>query len=441
MTSNANANGTPVVNMAPRDHTAERWILGSMIRYNDCISEVVRLIGPESIYADCHKKIFTGIVALYAQQTPVDLVTLANWLLSKNWIEDIGGYVYLSELWDVSPTSANVSEYSKIIKDKALCREIIVAASDMMRDAYEPMQPIEDVLGKAESRINQICNKQIVGETVTLGVAINQTIDLIDKRATSNGRDGMLLTGYMDLDEKISGLHNQELMVIAARPSVGKTALALNLIANITIARGYPTYFASLEQSRNEISERFLSMHAGVCLHVIRKGTLKDSDVLAIQAATERISGAPLVINDDPNQGMLNISANARRMRSREGLRLLVVDYLQLIEPENHRDNRNEQVSQCTRRLKKLARELDIPIIVLSQLNREAADQPPKIYQLRDSGSIEQDADTVLLLHAPPDSGNTIEVNVAKQRNGPTGIINMIFNKKIQLFETFAPSL
>jgi replicative DNA helicase len=425
----------------PTEHDAERACLGACLRDNNTIAEVVSILTPGSFYTDAHQKIFRAIVKLNDSHQPVDLVTVASWLKSQRYVEDIGGYGYLAELWEASPTATNAEYYAKIVREKSLCRTLIHVCNEIANEAYQPIGPADDLVAAAETKVLGIASGQARGQTITLANALNATIDDLDRRVRSSGTERFLSTGYLDLDEMTAGLHSGELTVIAARPSVGKTSLVLNILSHLSINLRLPTLMCSLEQSRCELGERLLALHAGVSCHAIRKAKLTDGEVDAIQMATERIAEAPLTIDDSPNQGMLRIGANARRLKQRERICCMAIDYLQLIEPENRRENRNEQIGQMTRRLKCLARELEIPVIVLCQLSREAAKEAPKLHHLRESGNIEQDADSVLLLYRPEESQGRVEVEVAKQRNGPTGTLTLGFNRHLMRFETYAPEI
>jgi replicative DNA helicase len=434
---------TTAERMPPNAMLAEQSTLGCMLRDNETIPEVMAILTSPSFYQDGHQKVFRGIVALHEAHGPANLVTLAEWLRQRHYIDDVGGYGYLADLWETTPTGANAGHYAKMVREKSLCRSLIHVCNDIMVEAYDQNGPADELVAAAEAKMLQVASRQAMGQTTSLANALNMTIDNLDVRAKAASRNDRFLSyGYLDLDEKTAGLHPGELTIVAARPSVGKTSLALNILSHLSVDLRLPTLMCSLEQSRIEIGERLLSMHAGVSCHAIRKAKLTDGDVDAIEQATERIHQAPLTIDDSPNQNLVRIGANARRMRRQERIRCLAVDYLQLIEPDNKRDNRNEQIGVITRRLKCLARELEIPVIVLCQLSREAAKQErPQLHHLRDSGNIEQDADSVLLLYRPEESHGCIEVDVAKQRNGPTGRLTLSFNNQLMRFTNYAPEI
>jgi replicative DNA helicase len=438
-----------VERLPPQSREAERCVLGSMMRDNAVIGDVLQTLSLENFYVDAHQKIFEGITKLNDAGQPVDLVVLAEWLTAQKYIEDIGGPTYLAELWDAAPTAANADYYARIVRDKAIIRSLIHTSNEVLRDAFDNVSPAEEMLEAAERKILDIAQHGIIGETISLQDAMNEAYERIDARAKKEYTHTGVMTGYNDLDEITAGLHANELILLAARPSIGKTALALNIIRHVILGKAAPpakVFFVSLEQSRIEIAERLLIAHARVDSHKLRKGNLSHEDMQRMIGAGDVLRGGTLFIDDTPQQSMLRIAANARRLRKRHEIGLVVIDYLQLIDPENKRDSRQEQVAQISRRLKFLARELKIPVMALAQVNRSSEDRSehkPRLSDLRESGSLEQDADTVMMLHRPGKyeggtEDNVMEVIIAKQRNGPTGEINLTFLKDCMLFENHA---
>jgi replicative DNA helicase len=418
-----------------------------MLRDNGVIGDVLQIVRGENFYLDAHQKIFGGIITLWDRSQPVDLVMLAELLKEQKHIEDIGGYGYLGELWDAAPTAANAEHYSRIVRDKAIVRHLIHAGTEILRDAYDQGMPAEDLLETAERKILDIAQMGITGQTYTLDQAIKEAYDRIDIRQQRGHLSiSGLPTGFIDLDDKTAGLQNSELVILAARPSVGKTALAINIIRHIAVEDEYPVFLVSLEQSRIELAERLLCCQARVDSHLIRKGNLSGQNMQKLIEAGGTLRTAKLFIDDTPGQSLLRIAANARRLKLREDIKLVVIDYLQLIEPENRRDSRQEQVANISRRLKFLARELQVPVLALAQVNRSSEDRQghkPRLADLRESGSIEQDADTVLLMHRPElyepgQHEGVVEVSIAKQRNGPTGDVTLTYLKQFMRFENFA---
>ncbi len=434
--------------LPPQNREAERSVLGSMLRDNGVIGDVIQILRTESFYSDAHQKIYDAMTTgLHDKGHPVDLVTLANVLQQRGQIDDIGGYAYLAELWDAAPTAANAEYYARIVRDKALVRHLIHAGTEILRDAYDQVQPADELLEGAERKILDIAQMGVTGQTFTLEEALRQAYDRIDSR---HQQDEFAIsgipTGFVDLDDKTAGLQNSELIILAARPSVGKTAFSLNIVRHIVVDGGHPVFFVSLEQSRIELAERLLCCQARVGSHRLRKGTLSADEMQKLIEAGGTLRQAKLFIDDTPGQGMLRIAANARRLKLRHHIKLVVIDYLQLIEPDNRRDPRQEQVAQISRRLKFLARELQIPVMALAQVNRSSEDRQdhrPRLADLRESGSIEQDADTVMMLHRPElyepgQHEGIIEVIIAKQRNGPTGEITLTYLKQYMRYENFA---
>lgn len=440
--------------LPPQSLEAEKGLLGSLLRDNIVINDVLTIIRGDNFYYDAHQKIFQAIIDLYNEGKPVDLVMLHDRLAQRKQLEDIGGVGYLAELWDAAPTAANAQYYAGIIREKAIIRNLIHASTELLRDAYDGVIPADELLGQAERRILEIAEKGTTGETHTLAKTLTETINRIDERMMrQNLHVTGIATGYADLDNLTAGLQNSELVIIAARPSIGKTAFALNLVRHAILETRIPVFFVSLEMARIEIAERLLACQSRVNCFNIRQGRLNADDIGRLMEAGEALKGnsrdgyVKLFIDDTPSQTMLRIAANARRLKLREGLRLVVIDYLQLIEPENRRDPRQEQVAQISRRLKFLARELNIPVVALAQVNRQSEDRQdhrPRLSDLRESGSIEQDADTVIMLHRPgryqdDDNDNTVEVNIEKQRNGPVGRVVLTFIKEYMRFENYAP--
>jgi replicative DNA helicase len=435
--------------LPPQSIEAERSVLGSMLRDNSVINDVVQYVNTESFYYDAHQKIFDSIKQIYNDGHPVDLLILAERLRQVKHLEDVGREEYLADLWDAAPTAANAEYYAKIVRDKSITRGLIHASTEILRDAYDQGQPAEEMLGSAERKILEIAEKGVTSHTTTLLDALGEAYTRIDQRMGRKDPNAIsgVASGFVDLDALTAGFQQNELIILAARPSVGKTAFSLNIVRHAVVQERLPILFVSLEQSRVEIAERLLAAQARVDSFKLRKGHLSAEDIGKLHAAGDVLRNAKLFIDDTPAQGMLRIAASARRLKIREGLRMVVIDYLQLIEPENRRDPRQEQVAQISRRLKFLARELQIPVMALAQVNRSSEDRQdhrPRLADLRESGSIEQDADTCMMLHRPGrfDGGledNIIEVIVAKQRNGPTGEVTLTYLKQFMSYENHQP--
>jgi replicative DNA helicase len=433
--------------LPPQNREAERSVLGSMLRDNGVIGDVVQILRTEHFYADAHQKIYSATTHLYDKGKPVDIVVLAEELHQRGQVEDIGGYAYLTELWDAAPTAANAVYYANIVRDRSLVRSLIHTSTEILRDAYDQIQPADEMLQTAERKMFDIASSGIVGQTYELREAIDDAFERIDRQALGEATHTGILTGYLDVDEITAGLHNSELVIVAARPGVGKTAFALNVIRNVVVEERQPAFFVSLEQARIELAERLLVCQARVDSHKLRKGRLNSDDIDKLVEAGGLLKNAKLFIDDTPSQNMLRIAANARRLKLREKIKVVVIDYLQLIEPDNRRDPRQEQVAQISRRLKFLARELKIPVVALAQVNRSSEDRHdhrPRLADLRESGSLEADADTVILLHRPDvyepgEREGVVEAIVAKQRNGPTGEVTLTYVKQFMRFENHMP--
>lgn len=441
--------------LPPHNKEAERGVLGGILRDPDTLPDVQQVLRPENFYFDAHQKIYQAICDLANEGQPVDLVMVYDRLKKMKVAEDVGGHAFLAELWESVPTGANVEFHARIVRDTAMVRALIHAGNEILRDAYDRTQSADELVAQAERRIMDIAKSSLVGETKTLTDALHEALSRLDARIS---RDNLavsgLPTGYVDLDNILAGLQNSELIIIAARPSVGKTAFALNIVRNVVTGHppGEPSpvvVFFSLEMARVELAERLLCCQARVDSHKVRKGHVSSEDIQKLMDAGDVLRRAKLYIDDTPSRSMIQIAATCRRLNKKHekegGLRLVVIDYLQLIEPENRRDPRQEQVAQISRRLKFLARELNIPVIALSQVNRASEDRQdhkPRLADLRESGSIEQDADTCLLLHRPGKfdgsvEDNILEVIVAKQRNGPTGEVTLTYLKQFNRYENY----
>lgn len=440
----------------PHSLEAERCVLGSMLRDSRVIPDVQLILRPEhtdeNFYSDAHRRIYRAINKIHASQAAVDLVILSNELHSTGEIKDVGGYPYLAQVYDETPTAANATYYAQIVRDKAIIRYLIYTGTDIARDASDQVAPANELLEQAERKIMGIAEWGIAGETITIKDAVNEAFDRMDTRSKRDGHGDIsgLPSGYVDLDNITAGLQDSELVIIAARPSVGKTAITLNIMRNVALDYDQPVFYASLEQSRIELAERLLCCEAKVDSQLLRKGLLNTEDQHKLQDAGARLSQSKIFIDDSPGQNMIRIAANARRLWLKHGIKLVVVDYLQLVEPDNRRDSRQEQVAAISRRMKFLAKELKIPVIACAQLNRgveNRTEAEPRLADLRESGSIEQDADTVMLLNRPKDpqtgldAEGILEIIVAKQRNGPTGKITLSFIKQHMRFANFAGGL
>lgn len=443
--------------LPPHNIDAERGVIGGVLRDPDTLPTVQQVLKTDNFYLDAHQKIFQAITDLSNENQPFDLVLIHERLKKNKQLEDVGGVRYLTELWDSVPTGANAEYHAKIVRDTAMVRNLIHAGNEILRDSYDRTQTADELVSQAERKIMDIAKAGMVGETHTLTQTLHEAFTRLDSRI---GKDNLavsgLPTGYVDLDNMTAGLQKSELVIIAARPSVGKTAFALNLVRNV-ITGHHPSQpppvvvFFSLEMARIELAERLLCCQSRVDSHKVRKGHINADEIGQLMAAGDVLRKARLYIDDTPSRSMIQIGASCRRLAKKHekegGLQLVVIDYLQLIEPENRRDPRQEQVAQISRRLKFLAKELNIPVIALAQVNRSSEDRQdhkPRLADLRESGSIEQDADTCMMLHRPgmfdksdPTAEKILEIIIAKQRNGPTGEITLTYLKQFNRYENY----
>ncbi|MFM8270939.1 MAG: replicative DNA helicase [Gemmata sp.] len=441
--------------LPPQNRDAERWVLGGILRDPDTLPNVQQLLVADNFYFDAHQKIFQALSDLSNEAQPIDLVLLYDKLRKNKQIEDVGGQAYLVDVWEAVASGANAEYHAKLVRDTAMVRGLIHASNEILRDSYDRTQSADELVAQAERKIMEIAKAGMVGETRSLSETVAEAFTRLDSRI---GKENLAIsglpTGYVDLDNITAGLQNSELVIIAARPSVGKTAFALNVVRNIVtegVANGQTpvVLFFSLEMARIELAERLLCCQSRVDSHKVRKGHLNSDDIQKLMDAGDVLKKCRLYIDDTPSRTMIQIAASARRLMKKHerdgGVKLVVIDYLQLIEPENRRDPRQEQVAQISRRLKFLARELHIPVLALAQVNRASEDRQdhkPRLSDLRESGSIEQDADTCMMLHRPgrfdgQGEDNVLEVIIAKQRNGPTGEITLTWRKEFNRYENY----
>ena len=435
----------------PESLAAEAAVLGSMIIDPECIGQVVEQLKAEAFYRVEHRIIFDALIALYEKNKGegIDAVLLRDELEKRRQLEEIGGVEYLAKVMESVPSSASVSYYAGIVKDKSLLREIIQAASEILNDAYDESGEPNEKLDDAERRIFAVTDKKISGSAVALKDLVTRAYELIEKR---EGRHVTgLATGYYELDDWTCGLQNGEMIIIAGRPSMGKTSLALNIAEHIGLVEKIPVAVFSLEMGKQQLAERFLCSISEIDSQRVRKGLLNEDDYEKLVSACGQLSEAPIYIDDTSTLTPLELRAKARRFKSLYDIRCIIVDYLQLMHLGGRRaESRQQEITTISRYIKALARELNIPVVVLSQLNRSPEgrlDHKPRMSDLRESGSIEQDADVVMLLHREDYyrrvekdyvENNVAELIIAKQRNGPTGSVALVFREKITRFENVA---
>ena len=443
----------------PQNLDAERAVLGSILRDNICMPDVARILKVEDFYSDSHQKMYAAMLGMSDHGKPIDVLTLGEELSGLGSLQDVGGAPTLIELYDQTLTAANVLHYAKIVQDKSVLRSLIHAGTEILRDTYDGTNSPDELLAGAEKKIFSILEHKTTGEAREIKGILHDVFTRISDRQSGKAGTRGIPSRFDDLDEMTNGWQDNELVIMAARPAVGKTAMALNFVDFIVNdvdwgpeddpRRGMPVLFSSLEMGEIEIAERMLCLRAQVNGQQLRKGRVSQEDMDKLLRASEELSQAPLFIDDTPGQTMMHVAATARRLKLRHGLKMVIIDYLQLIEADDKSVSRQEQISTISRRLKTLARELHCPVMALSQLNRSVENREghrPRTSDLRESGSLEQDADVVLLLHRddafdPDKNPGQAEIIISKQRNGPVGTVKLTFRKELTRFESFAQEL
>jgi len=431
--------------LPPQNIEAEQSLLGSLLIDKDAIIRIADIVGPEDFYHDKHKMIFEAILDLFRKREPIDLLTLSNRLIDKGQLETIGGRTYLVSLSNAVPTSSHVVNYAEIVQKKATLRNLISAASEITKIGYDQEEEVVDLLDRAEQRLFSVSQGHQKQMFVPINSILNETFERIDELHKEKGKLRGVPTGYNDLDNLLAGLQKSDLLILASRPSVGKTTLALDIARNVATKHKVPVGIFSLEMSKEQLVDRLLCAEANVDLWKMRTGRLsdreEDDDFPRIGHALGVLSEAPIFIDDGAIANIMDIRTKARRLQMEHGLGLLIVDYLQLMEAKYRTDNRVQEISEISRGLKQIAKELNIPVLALSQLNRgvETRTPPiPKLADLRDSGSIEQDADIVMFIYREAvykrdlefDRKNLAEIHIAKHRNGPTGMVKLYFDEQ-----------
>ncbi|HUF49179.1 MAG TPA: replicative DNA helicase [Vicinamibacterales bacterium] len=435
----------------PHNLEAERCVLGAILINNPAFNQAAEIVDADDFFRDAHRRIFEKMVTLTDRNEPVDLVTLKDELTRSNDIDDVGGPAYIAALTDGVPRSANVEYYARIVKEKATLRRLIQSATDVLRRAYDAEEDADDLLDEAEKSIFQIAEHRLRQGFVPLSQLVGTGYQLIEQLQEHKGLVTGVPSGFLDLDEMTSGFQKSDLVIIAARPSMGKTSLVLNMALHCGIEAGKTVGIFSLEMSKEQLFMRMLTAEARVDAHRFRGGYLGEQDYARLVDAFGRLHDAKVFIDDSPGVGILEMRAKSRRLKLEHGLDLLVVDYLQLMQGRGRFDNRQQELASISRSLKILAKELHIPILALSQLSRapEArGDHRPQLSDLRESGALEQDADVVLFIFREdmyqsdgernPESEGTAELIIGKQRNGPTGTARVAFLKQYTRFENLA---
>jgi replicative DNA helicase len=434
--------------LPPQNLEAELWVLGSLLIQPELCDECSLIVRPDDFYSDANQKIYAHLLDMHNSGGRIDSLLLVERLKKSGDLEAIGGMAYLLQVADAAPVASHAVHYAKIILEKSTLRSLIRAGTEILRDCYEAGIEAREMLGRAEEKVFAILEQRGTGDLSTMRDVLHEALARIDARMKHEHDISGVETGFTDLDQLTGGLHESELIILAARPSMGKTALAANIAEHVAINAKTTTLFVSLEMSRLELADRMLCSYAKVNGHKLRNGTISNQERRELVQKAAEMSESPLFIDDTPSRTMTEIGATARRLKRKDKLGLVVIDYLQLIEPDNHKDPRQEQVARIARRLKGLARELKIPILCLAQLNRQAEvtkDNRPRLSHLRESGAIEQDADVVMFVHreeyyhSPQEVEERglqgqAEIIIAKQRNGPTGDIKLTWQKDFTRF-------
>jgi len=428
-------NEDTIIRMLPNDVEAEQAVLGSMIIDKDAIANVLEMITPEAFYREDNKEIFSAICDLFETNKPIDLLTLKEQLRLRGTLEAVGGIAYIAELSAKVPTSANVGYYAKIVEEKALLRKLINASTEIVNMGYSASEEVQTIVDNAEKKIFDIVQKRNVQGFTPIKSILVDSFEKIEELYNQKGYLTGISYGFTDLDVKTAGLHNSDLILIAARPALGKTAFALNIAQNVAVKSKVPVAIFSLEMSKEQLVNRMICCEAMIDSGKMRTGKLEEDDWGKLASAMSTLSDAPIFIDDTPGQTVMEIRAKCRRLKLEKGLGLIVIDYLQLMQgSKKGGENRQQEVSDMSRALKIMAKELDVPVITLSQLSRAPDARPdhhPVLSDLRESGAIEQDADIVMFLYRDDyynpetEKKNIAEVIIAKNRQGSTGTVEL----------------
>lgn len=432
----------------PQNTDAEASLLGAILIDSDAIVKIADIIQPADFYDPKHQRIFEAISQLYEKHNPIDVLTLSDQLKNSGFIEFVGGASYLTQLTNFVPTAAHVEQYAEIVAQKALRRRLIKASQDIVELGYKEESNLQELIESAESKLFEVSQRHIKQDVTSMETILAESFERLDELHKDKGKIRGVPTGYRDLDNILAGLQRSDLFIIAARPSMGKTALTLNLAHNVALQSKEPVLLFSLEMSKEQLVDRMLAMESGVDAWALRTGNLTDSDFEKIGHAMGTLSEAQIFIDDSPSITVSDLRTKARREAHIRPLGLIIVDYLQLMSGGSRFSgdgNRVQEISEISRGLKGIARELNVPLVALSQLSRSVESRSPQIPQLQDlreSGSIEQDADVVAFLYREdyynPDSErkNIMDIFIKKHRNGPTGAVELYFDRDKQRFRS-----
>jgi replicative DNA helicase len=428
----------------PHNLEAEESLLGSMLLSKEVIDEIHELVEPEDFYRESNGKIYQAITELYGHNEPVDAITLAELLKRKNWLSEIGGKSYIHTLVNVVPTAANALHYANIVNDSSLLRRMIRSATEIAALGYSIPEDVDEAINQAEAMILEVSKKREMGSIETIGELLSEAYDELE---LLSGADGTVIgtgTGFRELDDLAGGFRPSDFIVVAGRPGMGKTSFALTIAQNVALEQKKPVLVFSLEMSKVELSMRILCSDARVNARNLRSSSLKEEEWKRVASAMNRLSDAPITINDAGNITMVGIRSVARRMNNKSPLGLIIVDYMQLMTGHGRSENRQQEVSEISRAMKLLARELDVPVMGISQLSRgpeNRTDKRPMLSDLRESGAIEQDADQVMFIYREEeydkhtDDKGIAEILLRKHRHGPTGTIRLAFIENYTKFD------
>jgi replicative DNA helicase len=427
----------------PHSVESEQSILGSILLDKDAMITVTETIRPDDFYKEAHKIIYECMIKLSNKNEPIDLITLTEELRRQGYLDDIGGITYITSLSTIVPTTSNVKYYADIVKEKSVLRKLIKASNDIINLGYDGATKIEDVLDKAEKKIFDISQEKASDDFKSINSVLMDAYDMIEHLYTNKTEMTGITTGFTDLNKKINGMQRTDLLLIAARPAMGKTAFSLNLVQNAALKGDASVAVFSLEMSKEQLVQRMLSSQSNVELSKLKTGKLGENDWPRIIDAMAVLSNAKIHIDDTPGIKISELRSKCRKLKIEQGLDLILIDYLQLMEGEGNNESRQQEISKISRSLKVIAKELNCPVVALSQLSRapeQRADHRPMLSDLRESGAIEQDADIVMFLyrdeyyHPDSDRKNIGEVIIAKNRHGETGAVELVWLGEVQKF-------
>jgi replicative DNA helicase len=436
-----------VEKIPPQNIEAEQSVLGCLLIDKDAILKVVDFLKPKDFYKPDHQEIYQATLDMFERSEPIDLLSLSSRLKEKEKLEEVGGVAYLTQLVNTVPTAAHTLNYAKIVQRKRILRDLIDASHEINQMGYNESEDIEVLLDQAERRIFSITQKSLTQKFIPIKASLEEAFERIDRLSRHEGGPRGVPTGFVDLDNILSGLQKSDLIILASRPSLGKSSLALDFAKYIAVHEKLPVGLFSLEMSMDQVVDRLIASQSGVDLWKIRTGTLsskgEDNDFSRIQNALGVLAEAPIYIDDAATSNVLQMRAMARRLQADQGLGMLVIDYLQLVDPRTSAESMVQQITEISRSLKGLARELNVPVLALSQLSRaveQRVPQIPRLADLRESGALEQDADVVLFIYREDryrqdsEKKNIADIIIAKHRNGPVGKVELYFNEQIASF-------